>query len=102
MNRTQNHSDPRGTIVAAPMSLTGSAQRLWRLVPLDWHPALRIAVLPLVLCLIAIAWSVIVGWYLIWGVLLVPYRLIRRGQRKRKVEARRHVDLIRAIEKSKS
>ncbi len=102
MDRTQNHSDPRGAIVAAPMSLTGSAQCLWRLVPLDLHPAIRISLLAVVLCLIAGAWGVIVVWYLMWGVLLVPYRLIRRGQRTRKVEARRHVDLIRTIEKSKS
>jgi len=35
-------------------------------------------------------------WYAIFGLLLVPYRLLRRGQRKRDVAAKRHAELLAA------
>jgi hypothetical protein len=42
--------------------------------------------------LIVLAWAVVL-WYGIFGLLVIPYRVIRRGQRKRKMELR-HRELL--------
>jgi hypothetical protein len=91
-------------VIQAPMSYVGSRRRLWRLPRLSrdataaWHPAARItllaAVYVVVLAAIPVAWAIITGWYLLFSVLLVPYRLVRRGSRKRKLEERRHRELL--------
>ena len=44
--------------------------------------------------LILMAWAVILWWYLIFGLLLVPYRLIRRGQRKNRRQELRHREML--------
>ena len=70
-------------VVAAPMSFAGSAQRLWKLTrlpgPLHWVAAIPVIVL------IAIAWVAVAAWYVVtlflFGVLLIPWRLLRRHQR---------------------
>jgi hypothetical protein len=46
------------------------------------------------------AWIFVTAWYLVWGLLLVPYRLLRRGARKRKAEALRHREMMGAIQGS--
>ncbi|HZU61335.1 MAG TPA: DUF1707 domain-containing protein [Solirubrobacteraceae bacterium] len=84
-------------IISAPMSYVGSAQRIGRLrrrVDSGWELT---AVTTLVVVLTVLAWLLVTVWYLSWGLLLVPYRLIRRGQRKRKVEALRHRELLGAL-----
>jgi hypothetical protein len=53
-----------------------------------------------VVILIVFAWVMVTVWYLTWGLLLVPYRLVRRGARKRKVEALRHRELLGTIQGS--
>jgi hypothetical protein len=85
-------------IISAPMSYVGSAQRIARLrrqVDSGWELT---AVTTLVVFLIVMAWLFVTIWYLTWGLLLVPYRLIRRGQRKRRVENLRHRELLGAIQ----
>ena|SRR2546430_14919657 len=80
-------------IINAPMSFAGAAQRTMRwtesLGPVRW------AVVP---WLLIVWWSAIILWYLTFGLLLVPYRLLRRGARKRKAEALRHRELLGAID----
>jgi hypothetical protein len=44
-------------------------------------------------------WAAIVGWYVFFGIFLIPYRLLRRGARKRKAEALRHREMLGAIDK---
>lgn len=83
-----------GIVVEAPMSFTGSSKRIWNLTKGEmegWQRGLMIA---LSLVLIACAWTLILGWYLIFGLLVVPYRLIRRGSRKRKLDAARHSEML--------
>ena len=86
-------------IINAPLSYAGSAQRIWRLrrrAPEGgWKP---VAITLLAVLLIALAWTFVTGWYLFWGLLLVPYRLLRRGARKRKAEALRHRELMGTIQ----
>jgi Flp pilus assembly protein TadB len=83
------------------MSFAGSASRLLNLL---WHDrpvwvkaALAWWIVPTVL---VIWWSAIVAWYAAFGLLLVPYRLVRRGSRKRKRESRMHQETLRAIRES--
>jgi hypothetical protein len=81
-------------VIESPMSWTGSAKRIWRLSENVW---VRWLVL---VWLIALAWSVIAVWYLMFGLLLVPWRLIRRSHRKGKLEAVRHKELLEHAQKS--
>ncbi|MFW6033825.1 MAG: hypothetical protein ACOC9R_01710 [bacterium] len=85
--------------VAAPLSYTGSKQRLWN-IGRDAHPALRWSVLvPLLVAAIILVWTVVTVWYMVFGLLLVPYRLIRRGSRKKKLDDRRHREMLDTIDR---
>jgi hypothetical protein len=83
-------------VVQAPMSLSGSAARIWKITAAP-GPA-RLLLIPAALVLIALAWVVVVVWYACFSLLLVPYRLIRRGSRKRKRDALRHREVLSAVE----
>ena len=76
-------------VIAAPMSFAGSAQRIWKITDVD-NGAQKALLGVVAVLLIIIAWLVVICWYLLFGLLLVPYRLIRRGSRKRKMEGLRH------------
>lgn len=67
-------------IIEAPLSFTGSAKRINRRFS-QWFISY-----PLIAC----AWLVVLSWYLFFGIWLIPYRLIRRSQRKQKLETLRH------------
>ncbi len=87
-------------IISAPMSYTGSAQRIMRLRRRANSGGSVAAITTAVVILIVFAWVMVTMWYLTWGLLLVPYRLVRRGARKRKVEALRHRELLGTIQGS--
>lgn len=42
------------------------------------------------------AWAFVLGWYLFFGLLIVPYRLIRRSDRNRKRDALQHREVLAA------
>lgn len=87
-------------IINAPMSYAGSAQRIMRIrrrAPGGWK---LFAVTVLAILFVLAAWFCVTVWYLTWGLWLVPYRLLRRGARKRKAEAMRHRELIGTIQGS--
>jgi hypothetical protein len=86
-------------IVAAPMSFAGSAQRIWRMTgqSAGWAKA---ALGTLAVFIILLAWMLVLCWYLFFGLLLVPYRIIRRGQRKGKKQALQHREMLAAIERN--
>jgi hypothetical protein len=87
-------------IISAPMSYTGSAQRIMRLRRRAQSDGSLVALTTAVVVLIAFVWVIVTVWYCIWGLLLVPYRLMRRGARKRKIEALRHRELLGTIQGS--
>jgi hypothetical protein len=88
-------------IINAPMSFAGAAQRAWRIGDDMTGPG-RIALVALVIVpIIFLWWFTVIAWYLIFGLLLIPYRLLRRGARKRKAEALRHREMLGAIDKPK-
>src|SRR4051794_24160681 len=87
-------------IINAPLSYAGSAQRIFRIrrrAHGDWQ---LVVITLLSVMLVLLAWAFITGWYLVWGLLLVPYRLLRRGARKRKSEAMQHRELMGTIQGS--
>jgi hypothetical protein len=88
-------------IINAPMSFAGSAQRAWRIKrdATGWTRALFVALV--IVPLIALWWTVIAVWYVMFGLFLVPYRLLRRGSRKRKAERLRHQEMLAAVKAKK-
>jgi membrane protein required for beta-lactamase induction len=82
-------------IINAPMSFAGAAQRTMRMTesmgPVKW------AMVPWLLIL---WWFAVLCWYIVFGIFLIPYRLLRRGARKRKAEALRHREMLGAIDHS--
>lgn len=85
-----------GVVVEAPMSFTGAAKRSWKFTRLG-HPAWKILTVPCALFAIAGWWALIAGWYLVWGIFLVPWRLLRRGSRKRKKAELQHRETMNAL-----
>jgi len=87
-------------IINAPMSYAGSAQRIFRLRRHVDGGAPLVAVTVLAIVLVVLAWVFVTVWYLVWGFWLLPYRILRRGARKRRVEALRHRELLGTIQGS--
>ena len=85
-------------IINAPLSYSGSAQRIMRLRRRAHSEPTPAWLTALAVLIVVIAWLFVTAWYLVWGFWLVPYRLLRRGARKRKAEALRHRELLAAIQ----
>jgi hypothetical protein len=84
-------------VVSAPLSFHGSAARIWKITQRATGGA-QAALVALAVVLIALAWTFVLGWYAAWGLWLVPYRLIRRGSRKRKLDGLQHREMMAAIQ----
>ncbi len=83
-------------ILDAPMSFTGVTKRTLRFSRHYqrvhwWSNALAVIGLTVWLTL---AYVLILCWYVIFGLLLVPYRLIRRSQRRDEQRRRQHAELL--------
>jgi len=86
------HLPSERVVVEAPASFTGSAKRIWRALTWDRPPSwLRTA---LALLTVTLVWTLVLAWYLSWGLFLVPYRLARRSSRKRRVDELRHREAL--------
>ena len=94
-----NELKSENVVVSAPFSFNGSALRLWRLTRTDNQYFKWFVLVPFVLFLIFLAWCFIAIWYMVFGIFLVPYRLIRRSGRKNKRNQLRHRELLSSIEK---
>jgi hypothetical protein len=93
MVATRSRSD--SIVIAAPLSFVGSAQRIWRLTDRR-RPLVKAAMTVASLILIVVAWAVVLGWYLIVGFLVIPYRMVRREERRRQRDEMRLLELRRA------
>jgi uncharacterized membrane-anchored protein len=83
-------------IIEAPLSFTGSAKRIWRFND-RWErgsTAWYLIGALLILLAVPLAWTLVLCWYLVWGVWLIPYRMIRRSSRKQKRDTLRHRELV--------
>jgi uncharacterized protein DUF1707 len=87
-------------ILSAPMSYSGSAARIMRIRRRANSERQLTAYTVLAVSLVVVVWACVTVWYLMWGVLLIPYRLLRRAARRRKLEAMRHRELMGTIEGS--
>lgn len=91
-------------IVSAPFSFIGSAQRIWKITKVD-NLIAKILLIALALGLIACAWVFVAFWYFImyvlFGILFIPYRLLRRSSRKNKRDKLRHREVLDAIEQQR-
>jgi hypothetical protein len=87
-------------IINAPMSYVGSAQRIMRIRRGARGGRSVAAITVLAILLVLIAWTFVTAWYICFGLLLVPYRVLRRGARKRKAEAMRHREMMGTIQGS--
>jgi hypothetical protein len=60
-------------VIEAPMSFSGSAKRLWWVNDSIFYK-------PIALIMIPIVWSLVFAWYLVFGFLVIPYRLLRHKE----------------------
>jgi hypothetical protein len=89
-------------ILDAPMSFTGITKRTLRFSrrhPRDYWWSETLAVTGLALWL-TVMYAVILYWYCIFGIWLVPYRLIRRSQRRDVQRRRQHAELLAGMGKT--
>lgn len=85
-----NTLESESIVVEAPMSFTGSYKRL---VQYNDGSAVSHATVAVA---IVLAWVAVLCWYALFGICLVPYRLIRRSQRKQQLLAAQHRELLEA------
>ena len=83
-------------VVSAPLSFAGSAKRIWKITDQE-NVAIKYALAIVALTLIVFAWMFVAMWYFVFGILLVPYRMIRRGGRKDKRQALQHREQLEAL-----
>lgn len=91
-------------VVSAPLSFSGSAQRIWKVTNVD-NPIAKIVLSLIAITLIAGAWVFVLFWYFImyvlFGVFFFIFRLFTRGRRKSKRDKLRHREVLDAIEQRK-
>ena len=89
-------------VLSAPMSFAGSTRRIYRRLhphaetAYGWRKAGWVTLLAVVLLF---AWIGVLAWYCVFGLLVVPYRIIRRIQRHGKRNRLRHQETLAAIER---
>ena len=91
-------------VISAPFSFAGSAQRIWKMTDVE-NPFLKFILALIAIVFIMFAWVFVACWYFVlyvlFGILFIPWRLLRRGSRKRKQERLRHREVLDAIEQQK-
>ena len=91
-------------IIQSPFSAVGSARRVWLLTKVG-PPWLKVLTVPVALMLGASCFVAFGMWTIattvLGAVVVIPWRLIRRGARKRKVEAKRHAEMLAAVKGGK-
>ena len=78
-------------VVSAPLSFAGSAQRIWKITGTEILLLKWLLLVPIALCLVMFAWVFVTIWYFIiyvlFGIMLIPFRLWRRGARKKSAKS---------------
>ncbi len=81
--------------VQSPMSYIGSTRRLWMISNNTIYRIFAATIL------IPTAWCFITAWYMLFGILLIPYRIIRRSNRKNKLARIQHDELMEMLRNKK-
>lgn len=88
-------------VVSAPTSFSGSAARIWKMTDSDNAALKWLLLVPTALCLIFMAWSFVAIWYFIifglFGIFVIPFRLLTRSGRNRKRNSLQHRELLEAV-----
>ena len=92
-------------VVSAPTSFSGSAARIWKMTDSDNATLKWLLLVPIAHCLIFMAWSLVAIWYVIifglFGIFVIPFRLLTRSGRNRKRNKLQHRELLEAIREDK-
>ena len=92
-------------VVSAPTSFSGSAARIWKMTDSDNAAFKWLLLVPIALCLIFMAWSLVAIWYFIifglFGIFVIPFRLLTRSGRNRKRSKLQHRELLEAVRENK-
>lgn len=88
-------------VVSAPTSFSGSAARIWKMTDSDNAWLKWLLLVPVALILIFMAWSFVAIWYFIifglFGIFVIPFRLLTRSGRNRKRNKLQHRELLAAV-----
>ena len=91
-------------VISAPLSFSGSAQRIWRITNVE-NPIAKFALAFIAITLIMGAWMFVLCWYFVmyvlFGVFFFIFRLFTRSRRKNKRDKLRHREVLNAIEQRK-
>ncbi len=91
-------------IISSPLSFIGSVKRIWKITDVD-NPAVKMLLSLVAAALILFAWVFVAFWYVliyvVFGILFIPYRMLRRSSRKQKQAKLRHREVLEAIEKNR-
>ena len=91
-------------VVSAPLSFSGSAQRIWKFTDVG-NPILKTALGLIAVTLIVCVWVFVAMWYFVmyvlFGVFFFIFRLFTRSRRKNKRDKLRHREVLDAIEQHK-
>jgi len=92
-------------VISSPLSFIGSAKRIWKITDVD-NSAVKVLLSLVAAALILFAWVFVVFWYVliyvVFGILFIPYRLLRRSSRKQKQAKLRHREVLEVIEKKRN
>ena len=92
-------------VVSSPLSFIGSVKRIWKITDVDNNPAVKMLLSLVAAALILFAWVFVAFWYVliyvVFGILFIPYRMLRRSSRKQKQAKLRHREVLEAIEKNR-
>lgn len=87
-------------VISSPLSFIGSAKRIWKITDVD-NPVMKVLLSLVAAALILFAWVFVAFWYVliyvVFGILFIPYRLLRRSSRKQKQAKLRHREVLDAI-----
>lgn len=88
-------------VISAPTSFSGSAARIWKMTDSDNAWLKWFLLVPVALILIFMAWSFVAIWYFIifglFGIFVIPFRLLTRSGRNRKRNKLQHRELLEAV-----
>ena len=91
-------------IISSPLSFIGSVKRIWKITDVD-NPAVKMLLSLVAAALILFAWVFVAFWYVliyvVFGILFIPYRMLRQSSRKQKQAKLRHREVLEAIEKNR-
>ena len=92
-------------VASAPTSFSGSAARIWKMTDVNNVAVKWLLLVPIALCLVLMAWSLVAIWYVIifglFGILVIPFRLLTRSGRNRKRSKLQHREVLQAIQDNK-